>query len=89
MGPNRLGYCQYLLVSQINYTLTHFADHAQDISHDAINRYLREDRVTASAVWNKVRNEMRLSPNAYLVFDDTILDKNFSRRIELVRTYAS
>jgi hypothetical protein len=85
MEPNRLAYCQYLLVSQINYTLTHFAQHAQEVSHDAINRYLREDRVTGSALWNKVRNEMVLSPNAYLVFDDTIVDKNFSHRIELVR----
>mgnify|MGYP000844769767 CR=1 FL=1 len=37
----RLNYCQYLLVSQINYTLTNFADHCEPFSHDAINRYLR------------------------------------------------
>lgn len=36
----RLNYCQYLLVSQINYTLTNFADHCESFSHDAINRYL-------------------------------------------------
>ena len=34
----RLDYCQYLLVSQINYTLTNFADHCEQFSHDAINR---------------------------------------------------
>jgi hypothetical protein len=27
----RLDYCQFLLVSQINYTLTYFADHAHTI----------------------------------------------------------
>jgi hypothetical protein len=37
----RLDYCQYLLVSQINDTLTNFADHCAQCSHDAINRYLR------------------------------------------------
>jgi hypothetical protein len=30
--------CQYLLVSQINYTLTNFADHCERLSHDQINR---------------------------------------------------
>jgi hypothetical protein len=36
----RLDYCQFLLSSQINYTQTHFADHAEQFSHDAINRYM-------------------------------------------------
>ena len=35
----RLDYCQYLLVSQINDTLTNFADHCEQFSPDAINRY--------------------------------------------------
>lgn len=85
MKPTRLNYCQYLLVSQINYTLTNFADHTEDMSHDAINRYLRGDHVTGSAVWNNVRGDVVLSPNGYLVFDDTVADKNFSHQIELVR----
>lgn len=34
----RLDYCQHLLVSQINYTLTNFAEHSEQFSHDAINR---------------------------------------------------
>ena len=38
--PTRLDYCQYLLSSSINYTLTHFADHSQQFSHEMINRYL-------------------------------------------------
>ena len=36
--PTRLDYCQYLLNSPINYTLTHFAGHSEDFSHDMINR---------------------------------------------------
>ena len=30
----RLDYCQYLLVSQINYTLTNYAEHTEKYSHD-------------------------------------------------------
>jgi hypothetical protein len=83
--PTRLDYCQYLLVSQINYTLTNFADHSEEMSHDAINRYLKNDRVTGSDVWRQVKGDVVHSSNAYVVFDDTVLDKNHSRRIELVR----
>ena len=29
--PTRLDYCQYLLSSPHNYTLTHFADHMRSV----------------------------------------------------------
>ena len=38
--PTWLDYCQYLLSSPLNYTLTHFADHSEQFSHDMINRWL-------------------------------------------------
>jgi hypothetical protein len=50
----RLDYCQYLLVSQINYTLTNFADHWERFSHEAINRYRRGERITPRLVWDNV-----------------------------------
>jgi hypothetical protein len=81
----RLDYCQYLLVSQINYTLTHFADHCEQFSHDAINRYLRGERVTPRLIWEHVRGQVLLTPRGYVLFDDTVLDKNSSFAIELVR----
>jgi len=81
----RLDYCQYLLVSQINYTLTNFADHSEKFSHDAINRYLRGERLTPRLVWDNVEGQIVRTPNGYIVFDDTVLDKNYSFAIELVR----
>ena len=81
----RLDYCQYLLVSQINYTLTNFADHSEQFSHDAINRYLRGERLTPRLVWDNVESQIVRTPNGYVVFDDTVLDKNHSFAIELVR----
>jgi len=81
----RLDYCQYLLVSQINYTLTNFADHCEQFSHDAINRYLRGDRITPRLVWENVAGQVVSTPQGYVVFDDTVLDKNASFAIELVR----
>jgi len=82
---SRLDYCQYLISSQINYTLTNFADHTAQFSHDALNRYLANDQVTPRLVWENVRDQITLTPTGYLVFDDTVLDKRYSHQIELVR----
>ena len=49
--PTRLDYCQYLLSTPINYTLTHFADHSENFSHDQITRYLSGDRLTPRMLW--------------------------------------
>ncbi len=77
----RLDYCQYLFVSQINYTLPNFADHCQQCSHDAINRYLRTEKITPRIIWDNVRTQVIRSERGYVVFDDTVLDKNFSHAI--------
>lgn len=81
----RLDYCQFLLVSQTNYTLTYFAEHSPGFSHDAVKRYLEEDKLTARMVWESVRGHVVRSEHGYLVFDDTVLDHRSSFKIELVR----
>lgn len=81
----RLDYCQYLLGSQINSTLTHFAEHAERFSHDAINRYLAGDRLPPRLVWENVRAQVVETEAGYLVFDDTVLDKRHSAKMALVR----
>ena len=81
----RIDYCQYLLSSQINYTLTYFADHSEKYSHDAINRLLSQDRMTSRLVWENVKGDVKQVAGGYLLFDDTVSDKRFSRQIEIVR----
>lgn len=85
----RLDYCQYLLVSQINYTLTNYAEHTEKFSHDMANRYLAGDFLRPRLVWENVRMQVIPTPSGFLVFDDTVIDKNSSRRIELVRSQYS
>ena len=82
---SRLDYCQYLLVSQINYTLTNFAEHSEKFSHDALNRYLDGDKLSPKLTWENVQNQVVQTPKGFLIFDDTVADKNFSNNIELVR----
>jgi len=81
----RIEYCQYLLVSQINYTLTNFAEHVEKFSHDSVNRFLAGDQIRPNLVWENVKGHIAQTPEGYLVFDDTVADKNFSHKIELVR----
>lgn len=81
----RLDYCQFLLSSQINYTLTHFADHSEQFSHDALNRYMAGEHLPPRLVWENVRGQIVTSPNGFIIFDDMVLDKDHSEKIELVR----
>ena len=85
MGVTRLDYCQYLLVSQINYTLTNFADHTERFSHEAVNRFLRSEKLRPSVVWENVKGQVVTTSAGYLVFDDTVVNKQHSFAIELVR----
>jgi Transposase DDE domain len=85
----RLDYCQFLLVSQTNYTLTYFAEHSPGFSHDAVKRYLEQDKLTARMVWENVRTQVMRSAGGYLAFDDTVLDHNSAFKIDLVRAQYS
>jgi hypothetical protein len=62
MSFTKLDYCQYLLSSQINYTLTNMAEHLKSWSHDTINRYLKGEKLTpayslsrSSRCWSRTR----------------------------------
>lgn len=81
----RLSYCQYLLSTQTNYTLTNYAEHVEELSHDMVNRYLRDDQLTPRLVWEHSESEIVYHEAGCILFDDSILDKNYSREIESVR----
>ncbi len=81
---DKLDYCQYLLSSQINYTITNLSEHVADVSHDKINRYLKKEKFTPSSLWNTVKNLIISDEDGYILFDDTVLDKRYSYQIELV-----
>lgn len=81
----KLDYCQYLLSSQKNYTLTNFAEHLSCVTHDEINRYLNTEKITPKTLWLNVKKVLEVDEDGALVFDDTVLDKRHSQKIELVR----
>ena len=59
MPFNYEDYCQYLLSSQTNYTLTNLAEHLQKFSHDTINRYLRNEQLTPSLLWQNIKLDLK------------------------------
>ena len=66
--PTRVDYCQYLLSTPLNYTLTHFAEHSETFSHDQINRYLAKDRLTPRQVWEHVIPDIVETCDGYIIF---------------------
>lgn len=78
-------YVEYLISTVANYTGTYLADHLDAVSHDTITDYLRSDRLTARSLWAVVHDLITDRPEAFLIIDDSVQDKRYSRFIELVK----
>jgi hypothetical protein len=65
--------------------MTNLAEHLENISHDKINYYLKNEKLTPRLLWDNVKDLIELDEDAYVVFDDTVIDKRFSEEIEIVR----
>lgn len=78
-------YVEYLVSTVGNYTGTHLAEHLDEVSHDTITDYLRNERLTARGLWELVAGLITDSPKAFLIADDSVQDKRYSRFIELVK----
>ena len=85
LKPTLRDYCQYLLSTQINYTQTYFDEHSDKFSHDSINRLLKTEKVTPRMIWEQAQTQIVTCPEGFVIFDDTVLDKRHSFKIELVR----
>jgi hypothetical protein len=46
---------------------------------------LRGEKLTPRLLWDNVEHLIQLDENGSIIFDDTVIDKNFSNSIELVR----
>jgi hypothetical protein len=79
-------YDQFLLSSQINYTCTYLADHLDSLNHDNVSYFLAPSAIRPREVWKAIRHSFVASSEGYLLFDDTVLSKVHSHKIELVRS---
>ena len=78
-------YVEYLINTVGNYTGSNLAEHLDEVSHDAITDYLQSKRHTSRSLWELVDELIADSPRAFLIVDDSVQDKRYSRFIELVK----
>jgi Transposase DDE domain len=82
-------YVEYLLSTPKNCTCTYLAEHLEEVSHDVVNAFLRQKRFLPREVWKLVKDRIDDSQEAFLIVDDSVQDKRYSRFIELVRAQYS
>ncbi len=81
----KLQYVEFLICTIANYTGTHLAEHLDAVSHDVVTDFLQGERFTPHQLWELVAGLIQDSPEAFLLVDDSVQDKRYSRFIELVR----
>ncbi len=81
----KLQYVEFLISTVANFTGTHLAEHLEGVSHDAVTDFLQSERLTARHLWELVGGLIQDSPHAFLIADDSVQDKRYSRFMELVR----
>ena len=82
-------YVAYLISTPKNCTCTYLAEHLEAVSHDVVNDFLRQKRFMPRDVWKLVKERIANSKEAFLIVDDSVHDKRYSRFIELVRAQYS
>ncbi|WP_334168720.1 IS701 family transposase [Methylobacter sp.] len=81
-------YVEYLICTPINYTCFNLAEHL-DVSHDVVSNFLKQSRITARQVWELVKGLINNTEDSFLIIDDSVQDKRYSKSIELVKTQYS
>jgi putative transposase len=78
-------YSDFLIANQNRYSGLELSKVAPgEISHDSISRWLSSANFNPSSLWNQTKDLVTLS-SGYLVGDDTLLSKKYSRVNELAK----
>jgi hypothetical protein len=78
-------YVEYLVSTPKHCTCPSLAEHLEGVSHDVVNDLRRQKRLMPREVGRLVKERSEDSPEAFLIVDDRVQDKRYSRFIELVR----
>jgi hypothetical protein len=82
-------YSNFLLANHNRYSATELERVAPvDLAHDAVTRFLTREDFTPSDLWNEVKPLVCVT-SGYLVGDDSLLDKRYSRKNELAKVQYS
>lgn len=81
-------YIEYLIATTSNYTCTNLADHLPQeaaVSHDTVTDFLGREKLTPRRVWDVVAPLLQDAPDSYLIVDDSVQNKQYSKQIALVK----
>ena len=79
-------YCSFLKVTSQRYSSLALSEVSPfELSHDSISRWLEEAKCQPKDIWNEVKECVLNSSSGIIVADETVLNKNRSNKIELVR----
>ncbi len=83
-------YTNFLIANHNRYSGTELSRVAtgSSMAHDAVTRWLAQSDWTPSDLWNDVKSLVERE-TGYLIADDTLLDKRYSRRNELAKVQYS
>lgn len=78
-------YCTFLRVTSQRYSALSLSEVSPtELSHDSISRWLAEGKCQPKDIWNAAASKV-LSSTGVLIADETVLNKDRSEKIELVR----
>jgi Transposase DDE domain len=78
---NKQKYCQYVVNDSKKYTCSNLSNSLDCVSGDAVERLLSRSDFKPRTVWNLVKNDLIQHSSSYIIFDDSVLDKDRSRKI--------
>ncbi len=74
---------QFLVNGVNNFTGTYFSEIVEGLEHDSVWRHLNGNKLSSKVICERVQKDIVYSSNGYLLFDDSVLDKSSSKKIEL------
>lgn len=80
-------YCSFLEVTSSRYSalsLSEVAPESVSLSHDSVSRWLADEKVQPKDLWSAAKKEVG-SSSGILAFDDVVIDKSRSGKMDLVR----
>jgi len=87
MSPSKCSlelYSKFLIANQNRYSGVELSKTSNSpLSHDSVSKWLRDEEFDSKNLWSHVKN-MVDKKEGYLIADDSVLDKRFSRNNELV-----
>lgn len=81
-------YSEFLIANQNRYSGLELSRVVPNMAHDCVSRWLSKSKFTPSELWNQTRDLVD-KQTGYLVIDDTLLEKKYSRENGLAKVQYS